>query len=63
MNLFPLHEHCHMNNPGFGRITDQEAEYWEMFLTAFRNLVLSGCSIRLNLVLKELEILREEVLK
>ena len=57
MNLYPGHEHCHLNNPGFGKVSDSVADAWEVLLAAFKHLVKSGEKIKLSLLMKELELL------
>lgn len=55
-------EWCHKNNPGKGRVPDWVADEYEVFLTAYEALIEGGVKVNLNLVGKELEITRDEII-
>lgn len=55
-------EHCHKNNPGAGRVPDWIASDWERILQCFDRLVKGGADVNLNLLSKELEIRRDEII-
>lgn len=56
-----LHAECHAAKPGHGRAPEGVPDLWERFLTAYVALLAAGESINLNMVRKELEILRDEM--
>ena len=61
INLFPMHRKCHEKHPGFGSMNEIEVEKYELLFQAFCDLVYSGASINLKLVMKEFELLRQEI--
>lgn len=56
-----LHAECHAAKPGHGRVPEGVPELYERILEAFVALLAAGERVNLNLLRKELEILRDEM--
>lgn len=55
------HTACHAADPGGNRVPDATAEAWENLLSAWADLVKQGAETNISTVMKELEIIRDEI--
>lgn len=55
INLMPMHRECHQKNPGFGRMSDEDAMKIEHFLSHWEAMRKDYLPETLKLILEEMK--------